>query len=160
MKPKQPKVAATFLKSLAYPEVREIVDHSKLLRSAIFSDAVTIALKQVNAHRNTAPLEQILNLFADTQFYRPLLYWLCSDRALRFRYRDGRIVLLVSGKQNTSLEVFHTSHLREFLKQKGSLNDVLRKLGETLPNETSARYLDALDSRKRLPGSYGAKTGG
>jgi len=160
MNPRQLKVVATLLKSLAYPEVREIIDHSKLIHSAIFADVVTFALKQVNSHRNTTPLEQILNLFADTQFYRPLLYWLCSDKALRFRYRNGRIVLLLSGKQNISLETFHAPQCREFLKQKGSMNDVLRKLGEASINKTCEKYLDALDSPRRLPGSYGANTGG
>jgi len=129
----------------------DIIDPKRFVASKTFNLLISYALLQISEHNNTSVFGGLLQLLEKSEFYRPVLLWTCMSTKLHYSISDGAVRIM--RKNNTKICFANNISLDEYCRTRtGTKNDVVKEWNKSHKAPPS---LDALDSRDRLPGSYG-----
>jgi hypothetical protein len=149
------------LSALSRPEVAALIDKNKLTRSSIFAEISGMALDLSITTGDNGPINLALELVRDTKFEELLAAWFCQNAGLEVAERGGKKKLIKSAdaiKINVSFAKYFPSsaeardvYLRASGLKRKSSNPNLR-----IEIRAHKSDVDMLDSKARLPGSFGA----
>ena len=119
--PAETKQAVKIILHLNNAEIRPYIDHRKLVRSKLLADCLDWAVQVIDRDRNTNIAMELVNLFSETIYFRPVLYWLCDRSGHTHRIVKGSVKIVLNANPQPK-QVSLLQYLTEF---KGNRLDVL-----------------------------------
>ena len=135
-------------KTLLSADVFPFVDKRRLVRSTVFEEMVHEAAEQAIKHRNTTVAKHLLIPFSSTRYFKAIARYLLDQGAVSYQVMNALVTIRLStatAKRDMSL----VSYLEEY---EGTIEETFGR-GVKVDGAEEA-YLDAMESGKRLPGSF------
>lgn len=149
------------LGALSRQEVVPLIDKNKLVKSSTFAEVAQMAVDHSLALGDNGPVNLLLELVRNTKFESLLVTWLCQGAGLKVVDRKGKKYLVKSAEAVKSKISF-----AKFFPSAAEANDAAyraRELKRKLSNPklrveviSHKDGVDMLDSKARLPGSFGS----
>ena len=150
MKPKSVAEATQIAKAVLSPGVWQFIDQKKFTRSVACEWALHAVVKHINEHGDYTGALPWLRVFADTEFFQALQIYFSENTRMVFTAHDQTVEI---GMSNISV-----SEYQHFLACYGSskaktLEGVYGR-GWKLQGTPNQSYVDMMDTKLRLPGSF------
>lgn len=144
------------LKALNSNRVKGLIDNKKMLYSCIFGEALDYTIQHYEAHKDSSLMLVLINLFTDRNCKLLVVEYLGERLGVKCSVKDGVMKISKSDRvanPKASLKV----RLEQFTAS-GFKVDLPKKVNASVKKEKKSppKKLDMLDSRARLPGSYGS----
>lgn len=144
---------------MTQPEIRGLIDAEKLVRSAVFAEIVDTGVAHAASHGDLHYLNKLISLLQGTRHQSSLIEWLSTRLSVSVYVKDG-VTALRKGTSPAGLakplEAAFPSAVgaRRRAQEEAALQAKLNnpKLRVVVVRDD----VDMLDSRARLPGSYGS----
>ena len=143
------------LSALKAPEVACFIDTEKFISSPQFSAISSHAIEHMLKCGDSHYIRSVLEVFTRSNRFKPLLLWFCNRAGLKFSIEGERLFLYKSNAppiKDEDLAGYLITH-------KGTAKSMAAASApeKAKPRQTShSDYIDIMDTRLILPGSYGA----
>ena len=144
-----PAEARQLAKRILAPEVWRFIEIRKFVRSNVCELAMKAAVEHIALHRDCTVANPWLSAFADTEFFEAAVNYFSENASLIFAANAGVV--------DASISTAPVSKYRKFLDfHAHSKGRTLKGIyGQQCKLKSSSQpYVDAMDSGKRLPGSF------
>lgn len=143
---------------MSHPLVSPFIDADKLAKSEIFAEIVDMATEHALCVGDFNYMNLLLGLVSPSKHEKPLLDWFCARAGAAVSVRAGHARLVKSPTaQRTSTplsQVFPSAvAAQRAARAEAKASDPRLRVIE-VPEKP---YVDMLDSRARLPGSFGSR---
>lgn len=142
--------ATQIAKVILSPGVWEFIDQKKFTRSAICEMALKAIVNHINVHRDYTVADPWLRMFADTEYFDALRRYFSENTSLVFTAHNGIVDVRMSNIPVLGYRTF----LECFVPKKATTLEGLYGQGWKLKAEANQPYVDIMDTRMRLPGSF------
>lgn len=133
------------------PEVWQFIDVKKFARSLVCELAMEATIEHMNIHKDCTQANPWLRAFADTEFFEAVVNYFSENAGFVFSAKSGIVEFFRSTAPSSEYRHFLDFHARS----KAKTLEALYGRGFKLKIDSAqAPYLDAMDSRKRVPGSF------
>lgn len=137
--------------ALLNAEVFPYIDKARFITSLPFREMLNQAVQDALEHRNTNGAMNLLIPFSKTRYFKPLACFLTDWAALVIKVekkKPGVTIHLSAATPKRDMTL--TAYLEQWK------NNVEDAFGQRVEEDGSRneKYLDAMDSRARLPGSF------
>lgn len=146
---KTPAEARQLAKGILAPDVWRFIDVKKFARSNVCELAMKAAIEHINLHRDSTVAKPWLRAFGDTEFFEAAVNYFSENASLIFTVNAGVVdfsMATVPASKYRHFLDFHAHSKCRTLKGIYGPQCRLKDSGEA--------YVDAMDSGKRLPGSF------
>lgn len=151
---KREKQFKRLIEVLGLSRLSKRTNADQLISSREFYQASEIAMQSQDLHGDTSKLLKILDCFADSNGYRPLVEWYCRTLGMTVVLENGDIRLRNKKGKKRIQPLTRGDCLVRF---KGTKAEVIRELERKVGKDTKDQeYLDLMESGTRLPGSFGS----
>jgi hypothetical protein len=155
------KEAKRTLSALSRPDVAPFLDTNKLVKSSAFAEIAQMAVDHSLRVGDNGPINSTLNLVRNTKFENSLATWFCQSAGLKEVEKKGKKQLVKGTDASMSsisfakffpaaVEARDAAYRARVLERKLS-NPSLR-----VELKSHKSDVDMLDSKARLPGSFGS----
>lgn len=161
MEKKDSDDAKRVLNALSEPRVRALIDPKKLISSSMFPGIAKMSVEYAIRYDDRSFIARTLKLVDSTRYHLPILKWFCARASLNYKEQAGKLIFSRSDTapdESADLSDFllgergTQSQASTSMKAGDSITRMKLKKKKKDPRE---KRIDALDSRARLPGSYG-----
>lgn len=154
-----------FLKKImSDPDIGPLIDVTKIVRLPRYETALNAAIQHYKVHGDHTFIPKLLSPLKQSIYYTPVLSYVCDCASLTFSIVDGEIKFkkkeLSEGADTPkrTLEQYLDGQQEDILGVTGQLPKPTKRITKDIDNKQKKKrkkpYLDMLDSRARLPGSF------
>ena len=138
-------------KGILSPEVWQFIDVKKFARSLVCELAMEASIEHMKKHHDCTQAKPWLRAFADTEFFEAVVNYFTENAGLIFSVNSGIVEFSRSTVPSSEYRHFLDFHARSSAK---TLEGLYGRGFKLKADSVRGPYLDAMDSRKRLPGSF------
>jgi hypothetical protein len=153
--------ARKVLAAMTLADVRSLIDADRLVRSAVFAEIVDAGVAHASDHGDFHYLNQLLSLLQGTKHQSALVEWLSTRLSVSVHVRGGFTALRKGTNAAGTVPPLEAKFPSTVAARKRGQDEALLQAKLNDPRlrvvvASSKGYVDMLDSRARLPGSFGS----